>query len=385
MGIVQDEGRSVSDEEWAALVEAARRDGVGVTAPPKSRGWRIRKGRAGGTPAGQPKGWRTGPAWQEMNGRAARRRRTKAVLGMALVVLLALVAVRPQLLTDRLPDELTAALPDGLRGGDSTPLAAETERPTAAPSHEVLPDTPTLKEPFKGSPALRWADGAAGIELPRAKATNGLSEARIAAALKKVKDFLVAANIDPATVRGDRPAAALALMDPQGKELRDAMTRAVERPTEKDDPLALFSRFDPQRVRPVGDVVKTRGRMTVRKGKRAGEMEIVADYTFVYPVVKTRPGFDEVARTIVRRQVTFGVFDPTRYRVTEGRVMVVGYDMSFGNDSCEEKEDGFLHPEFTEDLAASPQGSGPAVDPYDRSKDLRRDRQRGGCGTVTRT
>ncbi|MFI8289249.1 hypothetical protein ACIGBL_08860 [Streptomyces sp. NPDC085614] len=376
----------MSDEDWAALVEAAQRDGVGGTAPPKPRRWRIRKGRPGGMPAGQPKGWRTGPAWQEMNGRAARRRRIKAVLGMALVVLLALVAVRPQLLTDRLPDELTAALPDGLGGDrDSAPLAAETARPTAAPSREAFPDTPTLKDPFKGSPALRWADGAAGIELPRAKATNGLSEARIAAALKKAKAFLVAANIDPATVRGDRPAAALALMDPRGKELRDAMTRAVERPTEKDDPLALFSRFDPQRVRPVGDVVKTRGRMTVRKGKRPGEVEIVADYTFVYPLVKTRPGFDEVARTIVRRQVTFGVYDPARYRVTEGRVMVVGYDMSFGNDSCEEKEDGFLHPEFTEDLAAAPRGSGPAVDPYDRSEEMRPDRARGGCGTVTRT
>ncbi|MCT4355809.1 hypothetical protein M5362_21955 [Streptomyces sp. Je 1-79] len=393
---MSDKGPSVSDEEWAAFVEAARKDGVGSDAVPEPRRRRLRRPdrqerherqdrfrrqerqeRQDRPERREPEGWRTWPARQETNRRGRARRQVKGVVGITLAAGLLLLALRPDLITDRLPE--------GLGGpGDRTPLAAETARPTQAPPEEAFPDRPTLKEPFKGSPALRWADGAAGIELPRAKAVGGLSQERVAQGLDMARRFLVTANLDPATLRGQRPTEAIELLDPRQKDVHGIVDRALSRPDEKHNPLWLFSRFDPAEVRLVGDVVKTRGRTTFVAGERPGEVLIHADYTFVYPLVKTRPGFDEVARTVVRRQMTFALYDPSRILATPGRLNVLRMEESAGNDDCTRDGTGFLHPEFSEDLAAKPPRTGPEVDPYDRSKDLAEAGE--DChGVVTRT
>ncbi|MGW5420329.1 hypothetical protein [Streptomyces sp. NPDC003943] len=388
---------SVSDEEWASFVESAREQGLGTEeqskalrkVKPKKPPKPPRPAKAPKAPKRQePAGWRTGPAWQEMNGRAARKRRLKGVLGIALAAAVAIVAVRPQLVTGVLPDGVTSALPSSWTDhpGDTTPLAAETARPTAAPD-EVDPDRPTLKEPFKGSPALRWADGAAGIELPEAKATGWMSKKQVADALKLSKEFLVEANLDPAVLKGGRPSAALKLIDPKYGTVRSELEQALARPTEKHDPTIAFSRFDPSEVRVVGSVVKTRGRMSVEKGtgKDSGQVLVHTDYTFVYPVVKARPGADAVERSIIRRELTFSFADPARFRVTPGKLGVTDWDAQFGNNDCGRPGNGFLRPTFDEDRAALPQPSqsGPAVDPYDRSKAL--DELPRECGTVTRS
>lgn len=388
---------SVSDEEWAEFVAAAKEQGLGTEAqdralrkakPPK----RPKAPKAPKAPKRQePPGWRTGPAWQEMNGRAQRKRRLKAVLGVALAVGLALVAVRPELVTGLLPEGVTSALPSSWtdRPEDTTPLAAETARPTAAPE-PVDPHRPTVKEPFRGSPAVRWGNGAAGIELPPAKATGWMSKKQVEAALKKSREFLVAANLDPAVLRGDRPDAALKLIDPTQRDLRTQLEGWLAKPTDKNNPTTVFSRFTPVEVKPAGTVVKVRGRMSAApgKGKRAGTVEVTADYTFVYPVLKAGPGADEVARTIVRREMTFVFYDPARYQVSSGKVVIGYWNSDIGNSSCELDGDGFLHPEFESDLRNAPAPSagatGPAVDPYDRSKPIDRNRT-GDCGIVSRS
>ncbi|MFF6773941.1 hypothetical protein ACFY8W_10270 [Streptomyces sp. NPDC012637] len=384
---------SVSDEEWAAFVAAAKEQGLGTEAQERA----LRKARPTKRPRApkapraakrqEPAGWRTGPAWQEMNGRAQRRRRIRAGLGITLVAALALVAVRPQLVTGVLPESVTSALPSSWtdRPADTTPLPAETAPPTAPPEY-ADPDRPTLKEPFKGSPALRWADGAAGITPPEAKATGWMSKAQVEAALKRSKDFLAAANLDPAVLEGGRPEAALKLIEPKQPEIHQRLEEALAKPTDENDPTSLFSRFSPSEVALVGSVVKTRGHMTVEpgKGKEKGAVLVRADYTFVYPLVKARPGADEVVRTIVRREVTFAFYQPGRYAVTKGRLILNHYASSAGNSSCDDS-DGFYHPSFAEDhtSAPDPARSGPAVDPYDRSKPI--DRQPQECGTVTRS
>ncbi|MFG3346865.1 hypothetical protein ACGF1Z_17565 [Streptomyces sp. NPDC048018] len=385
---------SVSDDDWAAFVEAAREQGLGTEEQERAlRKVRpVKPDRPPRTPRRpkrqEPAGWRTGPAWQEMNGGAARRRRAKAVLGIALAAALGLVAVRPQLVTGLLPEGVTSALPHSWtdRPGDATPLAAETARPDAAPA-AVDPDRPTLKEPFRGSPALRWADGAAGIELPPARATGWMTKAQVAAALRKSRDFLVTANLDPAVLRGAKPERALGLLDPKQPDLRSGMEKALAEPSEKHDPTVLFSRFSPAEVRPVGTVVKVRGRMSVENGggEDAGSVLIRTDYTFVYPVVRSRPGSDEVVRTIVRRQITFSLADPARFVTTRGALGVSRWDSNVGNDDCGRPEDGWFHPTFPGDRTggtAAPRPSGAPVDPYDRSTDL--DRLPRECGTTTR-
>ncbi|MFJ7339014.1 hypothetical protein ACIQU3_01700 [Streptomyces sp. NPDC101110] len=363
------------DDVWEQFIRDTERD-IRSSAPkePSARARmvteRLRDQDARGE---QPPGWRTGPAGQGANRRAARRRKVWAVLGVTVAAALVVVALKPSLL----PGD---PFGNGSQAAEASPLPDETAKPTAAPGASD-PETPTLDRPFAGSPALRWADGEDGIVLPEAKAVGAVSADRVEEALKLTKKLLVGANLDPKTVRGARPAAALSVLDPKQPELLDDLDTGLGSPSREHDPVTLFSRFDPDEVRPAGDVIKTRGRMTFKKGTQGG-VAVRADYTFVYPVVRA-DGPPEVARTIVRRVLDVELADPARYKVTPGRLLLVEYDQEIGNSACD-VYDGYLHPGFPSSRSEGPDPSGPATDPYDRSKEL--DHGDGGnCGTVTRT
>jgi hypothetical protein len=326
-----------------------------------------------------PQGWRSGPSLQEAHRRATRRRRWWAILGLPVAAVLAVVAMRPSLLPG-----------DPLGAGEAeaavSPLPAETVAPTGAPA-AVDPQAPTLERPFAGSPALRWADGAAGIVVPKAAPVGTLSTAQVEKALQRSRKLLIDANLDPATLRGERPRAALAAIEPRQKDLLTLLNTALGKPDKAHDPLSMFSRFDPRHLRLVGGVVKTRGRMTFKAGEHASVV-VHADYTFVYPVTRVdADASTEVARTIVRRVLDLEFSDPRKYVVTPGRITVVRYDRDVGNSACD-VYDGFLHPSFStagasdEPTGAAP--SGPTADPYDRSRELSENGEK-ACGVVSRT
>ncbi|MFF7725187.1 hypothetical protein [Streptomyces sp. NPDC008001] len=344
----------------------------------------------------EPEGWRTGPAWQEMNGKAARKRRILGAAGVAAAAVATLAVLRPELVLSRIPGAGDPGRSDAKTASHGTPapLAPETARPSGAPGSTDGVATPD--RPFAGSPAERYADGAAGIVLPEARAAGTMSREQVAAGLKLTRDFLVAANLDPAVIRGERPAAALALLDPHQDDLVTDATTALSKPSRDHDPLTLFSRFDGSEVRMVGETVKTRGRMTFAEHKD-GSVAVHADYTFVYPLMKKERGSREVVRTVVRRVLDTELLDPERFRVTPGKLTFSSYNVDIGNSACG-VYDGFMHPGFHEGVPSGPAPSGPAVDPYDRSRDL--DTGAGGpgespepgkagnrdqCGTVTRT
>ncbi|MFD7627052.1 hypothetical protein ACFV7Q_13635 [Streptomyces sp. NPDC059851] len=382
------DGPGISDEEWARFVQEAESGTGAAPAEPSARArevtarlrredeQRARAAKKGRAASAEPPGWRTGPAWQEMEGRGKGKRRLKAALGVAAIAALALVALRPELVIDR----VTGKAAQDARAG--RPLPAETARPTAAPS-VGHPDQPTLKEPFKGSPAAQWADGAAGIEVPEAQAVGGMSKEQVADALAKAKQFLVSANLDPATLRGERPTAALTLLDPKLKESLTRLEQSLTAPAKGNDPLDVFTRADPAELKLVGDVVKVRGRMWTEPGKDPGQARVRVDYTFVYPFVKAKPGAAQVERTIVRREITFSVADPRTWEATAGKLWLEAYNSDLANSACD-VHDGFLHPVFDEDAPTGPTPSGSPVDPYDRSTSLDTGQQ-GGCGTLSRS
>ncbi|MFV0134228.1 hypothetical protein ACLGIH_13440 [Streptomyces sp. HMX87] len=339
--------------------------------------WPRRRRKAQGPSPAAPPGWRTGPAWQEMTGARTRRRGAGAVLGVSLAVALAVVAVRPSLVTDHLPGaEPEAAAP-------ATPLPAETALPTAAPGRVGTAGQPTREHPWRGSPAARWAEGADAIELPEAKAVPGLGEADVELALRHTKEFLVASSLDPAVLRGGTPERALALLEPKQPALLSKLRRSLREPTRRNDPLLLFTRFDPDEVRLAGDVVKVRGHMTFT-ASRPGEVKVHADYTFVYPLVRAHGDGDRVARTIVRRDLTLTMADPGRWAATRGKLHPESYTADFSNSDCD-AHDGYLHPAFPDEVRG-PAPTGPAEDPYDRSRPLTDDaRDAAVCGVATRT
>ncbi|MCX4589833.1 hypothetical protein OG819_08680 [Streptomyces sp. NBC_01549] len=384
---------SIPDDVWERFVQDSERD-IRLSGAPKEPSARARmvteRLRQEEARGAQPEGWRTGPAWREMDGRASRRRRLWAILGVPVAIAVALVAVKPSLLPGD-PFGTSSGTPSG--GASAAALPAETAPPTAVPS-SAAPDTPTLDRPFAGSPAERWADGAAAIVVPKATPVGTFTSAQVAAALKQAKTLLVGANLNPGTLRGERPESVLALLDPKQPRMLDDVNSWLRAPGKKHDPLLLFSRFDPAEVRPAGDVVKVRGRTTFKAGAHAS-VAIHMDYTFVYPLIQadqaskasgateTSGASTEVARTIVRRVLDLELLDPRKYQATPGKLSITRYDQDLGNTSCD-VYDGFLHPQF---VSAAPTGApptGPTTDPYDRSRDIRHSGTE-TCGTVSRT
>ncbi|WP_077796774.1 hypothetical protein [Streptomyces sp. JHA26] len=364
---------SISDEQWEAFLREAAEGGGGSA--PKEPSARARMVARRLREEGEPTPWRAAPQGASKGAGRPRRRLVGAVVGVVALAALAVVAVRPSLLLDRLPGGDDASAPPT--------MAAETARPTGAPGPAAGAEQATPEHPFRGSPAEGWAEGADAIVVPPAKALSGRSEEDVAFALRRTKDLLVAANLDPAVLRGERPDEALAVLDPKQPELLPKLRRSLSDPDADHDPLRLFTRFDPDETRLVGDVVKVRGRMTLAAGE-PGVVKVNADYTFVYPLVRVDDPDGPVARTIIRRELTLTLNDPARWNVTEGKLLVEKYFSEYGNTSCD-VHDGYLHPGFPDDDGpGGARPTGPLTDPYDRSRPLTGSGSE-GCGRVTRT
>ncbi|MFI0938652.1 hypothetical protein [Streptomyces sp. NPDC021020] len=325
----------------------------------------------------EPAGWRTGPAWREMRRAEHRPWRDLARTGVVVVVLaaLALIALNPSgaraLVRGHRHSSGSGENASGPDKSPITPLPPETAAPTAPPP-PVDPDMPTVSHPFAGSPALAWADGAAGIEVPHATAVGSLSAKQVAAVLQTTRAYLVATNLDPAVLRGGSPTAAARLVDPASGEPAE-MKAAVHAPSKKKNPTTWVTRYDPKEVQPVGKVIKVRGRMTFAKAAH-GAVRVHTDYTFVYAFTKAGDANGQVARLVVRREVD-AEWAP---QVPRGKVWIVSRTASFGGSQCD-IDDGYVHP--LPEAAPKITPTGPATDPYDRSKPLD---TKGDCGVVSR-
>ncbi|MFI6083089.1 hypothetical protein ACIBBB_19270 [Streptomyces sp. NPDC051217] len=359
-------GSSVSDEEWERFL---RESADGVPDAPKEASARARlvARRLREEPA-PPEGWRT-----HTPARRPRRPKVRYLVGLLASVALLAVALDPGRVTGWFGDDAGA-------GG---PLAAESERPDQAPPIEPA-RLPTLDEPFKGSPAVRWESGTAGITVPAARATGWMSKGQVKDALDRSRDFLAASSLDPAVLLGAHPAKAIALINPHQKDVQDFLATAFRAPGEENDPVMLFSRFDEAHTRVVGDVVKTRGRISYREGER-GALQVTADVTYVYPVTRAAAdgGGDEVARTIVRRETVLNWDDPAKVITERGTFSLVSYKVHTTNGGCGAPT-GYLVPLYADERPAGADG-GPEVDPYDRSTPVTDGRADGECGKATRS
>ncbi|MFF1255465.1 MULTISPECIES: hypothetical protein [unclassified Streptomyces] len=361
-------GASISDEEWERFQREAEAGTQGAPQEPSARARMVTRRLR--EESGRPEGWRTHEPARKPRGKG------RYVVGVILAAGLLFVALDPGRVTDWFAGG----------GGDDTPLAAESERPGQPPATDSVDQQPTLQHPFRGSPAARWGDGTAGITVPEARATGWMSKAQVSQALDRSRDFLAASNLDSGVLLGQQPEKAIALINPKQKDVQDYLTTAFRAPGKDADPLLLFSRFATEKVRLVGDVVKTRGRITYREGKR-GAVEVSTDVTYVYPLAHAAQGRDEVARTIVRREVVMSWDDPAKVITEPGTFSLVSYKSDTANGGCD-NDTGFYLPEFRSARTATGSGSGPEVDPYDRSTSMDA-RMQGAddteCGTATRS
>jgi hypothetical protein len=363
-------GESIPDEEWERFLREAEAGTADAPEEPSARARMVTRRLQEET--GRPEPWRSH--------RPDRRQGGKGWYAIGLLAAVALLVVALD------PGRVAGWFGGGGSGGGTAPLAVESERPDQPPPTEDADRQPTVDQPFKGSPAARWGEGTAGIGMPEARATGWMSKGQVAQALGRTRDFLAASSLDPGVLRGERPRKAIASINPHQQDVQDYLATAFRAPSRDDDPLLLFSRFEKAKVRLVGDVVKTRGRITYREGER-GAVEVSTDVTYVYPVVRAAAGSDDVARTIVRREVVMSWDDPAKIVIEPGTFSLVSYKVDTTNGGCDTFT-GYLTPEFGEERAAPRPGDGPEVDPYDRSTSMdARMREAGdaGCGTATRS
>jgi hypothetical protein len=69
-----------------------------------------------------------------------------------------------------------------------------------------------------------------------------MSEDDVAPALRRTKEFLVAAHLDPRVLRGARPEEAMELLAPKTPGLTRLLERSLREPGAARDPLTLWSR-----------------------------------------------------------------------------------------------------------------------------------------------
>ncbi|MEX0174206.1 hypothetical protein MRBLMG1_007005 [Streptomyces sp. LMG1-1-1.1] len=309
------------------------------------------------------------PAWRAHPTVRPRRRKGWYVAGLVASLALLVVAVDPGGFV---------GWSSGDDGAAARPLAQETERPEQAPPAEAG-GRATLAEPFRGSPAARWADGTAGISVPAARATGWMTKEEVARALTRTRDFLAAASLDPAVLRGGHPDKAIALINPHQTDVRSYVSTALRTPGPDHDPLLLFSRFDPARARLVGDAVRTRGRLTYREGRR-GALEVTADVTYVYPTAPAGGG-DEVVRVIVRRATVVSWDDPAKVKTEKGTLTLLSHRAETTNGGCGDPT-GYLRPVFGGG-GTDTAGNDRTVDPYDRTRPMADAHD--GCRHATRS
>lgn len=303
---------------------------------------------------------KTRAAWPQPPERRMRQamRRLEPVFGLLVLAALVLAWMN------------AGTLRSWLHLGSGTAGAAE---PIAAPP-TADPDAPTMQHPFAGSPAANWAAGAAGIVPPAPKAVGSLTAAQVGEALSLAKQYLVGTNLDPQVLRGARPAAALAVLAPQD---RAAVLDTLAHPTAKNDPLGYLTRYNPEKLQPVGGAIKVRGSMAFSAGP-AGSVAVHADYTFVYPFTEAGTNGPLVTRSIVRR-----IVDLTMTGSAPGTLSLVGTNTDEYNQPCD-FTGGYLEPQFSDQNPSGSPGTGRPADPYNRSTPLAAPTQQ-GCGTVTRS
>jgi hypothetical protein len=240
----------------------------------------------------------------------------------------------------------------------------------------------TAADPFVGTPAEDYRNGAAGIAVPAAHRVAAFSAAQVAASYLTTRRLLIAANLDQRTLHAGTPTAFARLLAPQ---LRSYFQRRLGRRGVDKHGYTRSSRgwvvsFAPG-TELVGPVIKVSGTMravpAVDSGRRV--LRIHFNFLFVYPVQRPHQPVTRM-RIVVR---TEGNADFAQWDDPGGPLQVwwlPGRASGAAGSRCD-VHDGFVHPQFPLSAPDRVHPSGTPVDPYD----LNGPASRTTCQAVTRT
>jgi hypothetical protein len=217
-------------------------------------------------------------------------------------------------------------------------------------------------DPFAGTPAENWANGAAGIVVPKATITGPFTLSQVASAYQTARQLLIAQNLDHTTLLGGAPTAFEKLLT---SSQRSQFVAGLDKTGTDSHGNELSTRawlasFAPGTVL-IGSVIKVHGTMSARAGTYEGQpvLDIEVNYRFVYPVEPAHAPQDWM-RVVgeLTGMVQFGDWDNNQVWLP---VMLTS-DSQAGV-RCD-INDGYIHPEFPNGSPDRVQPSGTPVDPY---------------------
>lgn len=268
----------------------------------------------------------------------------------------------------------------GTGGPNDTQVVTNGAVPPVSPVSPASASGPPA-DPFTGTPANDWADGAAGIVIPKAKPVGGYSAAQVEEAYQTTRKLLIAAALDKQTLLGGAPTAFASLLTRQNRTqfISDLNKVGLDKTGETISTRSEVVSFAPGTTKLIGSVIKVRGTMSAQAKTDASgyrNLDVNVDYLFTYPVEPPRAPEDWM-RIVAHFEgdVTFGdwagaatSFEPW----WDAGPSVAGARCG--------TPDGYAHPDYPNGPADKVQPSGPAINPYS----LRPDNGT-GCGQTTGT
>jgi len=243
----------------------------------------------------------------------------------------------------------------------------------ASATTSVVPPNPLgpPADPFTGTPADHWADGAAGIVLPAAAPIGPYTTAQVEYAYQTTRKMLIAAELDKQTLLGGAPTAFADLLNsPQRATFLSGMNKVgLDKQGYQLSTRTWVMSFAPGSTQLIGSVIKAHGAMHAQATKNKGytQLSIDVDYLFVYPIEPPHQPEDwmrivnEVAFTLDfgSWQGVASSFAPW-YTSTGTVGGVAGADCG--------STDGYSHPDYPDNTVPGAQPSvtpsGTPVDPY---------------------
>ncbi len=333
-------------------------------------------GKVGRSGAGEPTPLERLVAAREAEKQAQRKKDTRA---LAVLMAVAVIVVVGGVFA-----WLRFAPPARHHRASARTAATARAAPEASPATALRPVTangPPL-DPFAGSPADGWADGAAGITIPAARAHGPYTAAQVRSAYETTRKLLIAANLDWPTLRGGTPAAFEKLLVRQERSefLTGLRTTALAKNGAEENSRGLVTSFAPGSTKFVTTIVKVRGTMSAGTATESGTevLRISVNYLFVYAVEP--PGNPADWMRIVQQR--YGYVDFAQWDDPGGSLepwfSVTG---SPAGGLCGER-DGYIHPDYPQGPPPSVQPSGAPEDPYSFATPAPADH---GCRATTGT
>lgn len=223
-------------------------------------------------------------------------------------------------------------------------------------------------DPFLGTPANDWADGAAGIVAPPAEPVGGFTPAQVAAAYATTGELVAAASLDMQTLLGGQPAALERLLTARQ---RAAFTAGLDAHGLGKDRRPLSTRswvasFAPGTAQLDGGVIKVSGTMDAVAVTESGRqvLRVEVNYSFVYAVEPphNRTDWSRVVTSqhgsvdFARWDDPHGALEPWDKTVVDPRSGV----------ACG-PADGYIHPAYPSNGSITAEQSRLVIRPYTRA------------------